>query len=137
EELVDEVAVGTVDFDEFEAGFEAAASALGESVGDACDAFGCESFGLNGFRGEALCRGGIDGTPAAIGDGDGSAVIAPGYGGGGFEASVRELRSGYGAVLAQESGDTREVLDVRILPDAEVGGADSALGDDGGGFGED
>jgi hypothetical protein len=43
---VDEVAVGSVDFDEFEASFEAAASTLCESVGDACDAFGCESFGL-------------------------------------------------------------------------------------------
>ncbi len=129
--------MGSVDFDEFEAGFEAAASALGEGVGDACDAFGRESFGLNGFRGEALGRGGIDGTPAAIGDGDGSSVIAPGSAGGGFEASVGKLGSGYGAVLAEEADYAREVFDVRVLPDAEVGGTDAALGDDGNGFGDD
>jgi len=44
---VDEVAVGSVDFDKFKASFEAAASALGESVGDASDASRSESFGLN------------------------------------------------------------------------------------------
>ena len=137
EELVDEVAMGSVDFDEFEASFDAAASALCESVGDACDAFECESFGLNGFRGEALGRGGIDGPPAAIGDGDRIAVIAPGSAGGGFEASVGELGSGYGTVLAEKADDTREGLDVCVLPDAEVGGTDAALGDDSGGFGED
>jgi hypothetical protein len=50
---------------------------------------------------------------------------------------VGELGSGYGAVLADETDYTREVLDVRVLPDAEVGGTDAAFGDDGGGFGED
>ena len=39
--------------------------------------------------------------------------------------------------LAEKADDTREVLDVRVLPDAEVGGTDAAFGDDGGGFGED
>lgn len=33
--------------------------------------------------------------------------------------------------LAEKADDTREVLDVRVLPDAEVGGTDAALGDDG------
>ena len=75
---------------------------------------------------------------AAIGDGDnGSTLIAPRNGGGGFEASVGELGSGYGTVLAKEANYTRKVLDMRVLPDAEVGGTDAALGDDGGSFGED
>jgi len=137
EELMDEVAVGSVNFDKFEAGFEAAASALGESLGDSRDAFGCEGFGLNGFRSEALCRGRIDGTPAAIGNGDGSALVAPGNGSGGFEARVGELGSGHGAVLAEEADGTGEVLDVSVFPDAEVGRTDAAVGEDGGGFGED
>ena len=64
-------------------------------------------------------------------------MIAPGSAGGGFEASVGELGSGYGAVLAQEADYTREVLDVCVLPDAEIGGTDATLGDDGRGFGED
>jgi hypothetical protein len=137
EELVNEVAVGSVDFDEFKASFEGAASALGESMGDASDAFGSESIGLNGFRREALCGRGIDGTPAAFGGGNWSAVIAPRDAGGGFEPSVGELSCGYGTVLAEEAHYTSEVLDVRVLPDAEVGRTDAALGDDGGSFGED
>jgi hypothetical protein len=48
-----------------------------------------------------------------------------------------KLGSGYGAVLAEEADYAREVLNVCVLPDAEVGGADAALGDDCGGFGED
>ena len=74
---MDEVAVSSVDFNEFEAGFEGAASALGESMGDARNAFGCEGFGLNGLRGEALGRGGIDGTPASLGNRDGPPLIVP------------------------------------------------------------
>jgi hypothetical protein len=45
EKLVDEIAVGSVDFDKFEAGFEGAASGFGESVGDASDAFGVRASG--------------------------------------------------------------------------------------------
>ena len=84
---MDEVAVGSVDFDEFKASFEAAASALGESVGDASDAFGSESFGMNGLRSEPLCCRRIDRTPAALGDGNGTALIEPRDGSGGFESS--------------------------------------------------
>jgi len=134
---MDDIAVGSVDFDKFEASFEGAARALGESVGDASDAFGSESFGLNGFRGEALCRRGIDGTPAALGYGNGSAVIAPRDASGGFESSVGELSSGYRTVLAEEAHYPSEVLDVLILPNAEVGGTDATLGDYGVGFGKD
>ena len=71
------------------------------------------------------------------GDGDRSAVIAPRDASGGFESSVGELSSGYGTVLAEETHDTSEVLDVLILPDAEVGGTDAALGDYGSRLGED
>ncbi len=106
-------------------------------MGDASDAFGSESFGLSGFRGETLGRGGIDGTPAALGDGDWSAVIAPRDASGGFKSSVGELSSGYRTVLAEETHYPSEVLDVRVLPDAEVGGTDATLGDYGVGFGED
>jgi hypothetical protein len=49
---------------------------------------------------------------------------------------VGELSSGYGTVLAEETHYPSEVLDVRVLPDAEVGRTDASLGDDGGGFGE-
>jgi hypothetical protein len=47
------------------------------------------------------------------------------------------LSSRYGTVLAEETHYTSEVLDVRVLPNAEVGRTDAALGDDCGGFGED
>jgi hypothetical protein len=50
---------------------------------------------------------------------------------------VGKLSSGYRTVLSEETNHTRKVLDVRVLPDAEVGGTDAAFGDDGGGFGED
>ena len=54
--------------------------------------------------------------PAAIGDGDnGSALIATRNGGGGFEARLGELRSGYGTVLAKEANDRCNVLDMRVL----------------------
>ena len=75
EELVDEIAVGGVDFDEFEAGLEGAdrrpAAKAWTMRGDAFDG---ERFGLDGFRGEGLAGGGVDGTPAAFGDGHGRAV---------------------------------------------------------------
>jgi hypothetical protein len=50
---------------------------------------------------------------------------------------VGELSSGYRTVLAEETHYPSEVLDVRVLPDAEVGGTDATLGDYGVGFGED
>ena len=137
EKLVDQVAVGGVDFDQFEAGLEGAAGGFGKGVDDGGDAFGGERFGLDGFRGERLGGGGVDGTPAAFGDGHGRAVLAPGHGGGGLEAGVGELGSGDGAVVAKKADDAREVLDVRVLPDAEVGGTDAAFGEHGVGFGED
>src|ERR1039457_7386214 len=96
-------------------GVQTCALPICESVGDASDAFGCESFGLNGFRREALCRGGKDGTPAAIGDGDnGGAMIAPRNGRGGFEASVGEMGSRHGTVLAKDANYTRPVLALRV-----------------------
>ena len=133
---MDQVAVGRVNFDQFKAGFEAAASCFGKGVGDARDAFDGERFGLDGFRGEALGGGGIDGPPAAFGDGHGTAVFGPGNVGGGFEAGVGELGSGNGAVPAEEADNAREVLDVRVFPDSEVGGTDASFRYHGVGFGE-
>jgi hypothetical protein len=127
EELVDEVAVGCVDFYEFETSFESAASAFGESMSDASDAFESESFGLNGFRGETLGRGGIDRTPAALSDGDWSAVIAPRDPSGGFESCVGELSSSHRTVLAEETHYACKILYMGVLPDTEVGGTDATL----------
>jgi hypothetical protein len=39
-------------------------------------------------------------------------------------------------VVAEEVDDAREVLDVLVLPDAEVGWTDAPFGQDGDGFGE-
>ncbi len=61
--------------------------------------------------------------------GTGSPVLAPGNVGGGFESGVGELGSGNGSVLAEEADDAREVLDVRVFPDAEVGGTDASFGE--------
>jgi hypothetical protein len=79
----------------------------------------------------------MDGMPAALGDGDWSAVIAARDASGGFKSCVGELSSSHGTVLAEEAHYPSEILDVCVLPDAEVGGTDAALGDDGGSFGED
>jgi hypothetical protein len=79
----------------------------------------------------------MDGMPAALGDGDWSAVIAARDASGGFKSCVGELSSSHGTVLAEEAHYPSEVLDVCVLPDAEVRGADATLGDYGVGFGED
>jgi len=50
---------------------------------------------------------------------------------------MRELGSGDGSLLVEEADDAREVLDVLIFPDAEIGGADAAFGYDSDGFSED
>ncbi len=136
EELVNEIAVGGVNFNELEASLEGAAGGHGVGEGDACDGLDSERFGLNGFRGEGFGGGGIDGTPAAFGDGDGVAVIAPGNIGGGFESGVGELGSGNGSMLADEVDSSGEVLDVLVFPDSEVAGTDAAFGENGSGFGE-
>ena len=49
---------------------------------------------------------------------------------------MSELGSSHSTVLAEEANDAREVLHMRVLPDAQVGRTDAALGDDRGGFRE-
>ena len=49
---------------------------------------------------------------------------------------MRELRSPHRALCADEPADAREILDVLILPDAEVLHADPALGQHGVRLGE-
>ena len=134
---MDEIAVGGVNFDEFEAGLEGFDGGHGLGVGPkAGNGVAGECFGLNGFRGEGSGGGRIDGPPSAFGDRDGVAVIAPGNIGGGFETGVGELGSGDGSVLAEEANDLGEFLDVVVFPDSEVIGTDSAFRHYGCGFGE-
>ncbi len=47
-----------------------------------------------------------------------------------------ELGSGNGSVVANKADDARQILDVLVFPDAEVGGADASFGEHGVGFGE-
>ena len=75
--------------------------------------------------------------PTALGYGGWSAVIAPRDASGGFKSCVGELSSSHGTVLAEETHYPSEVLDVCVLPDAEVGGTDAALSDYGSRLGED
>ena len=129
--------MGAVNFDEFEAGLQAAASAFGERVCNLRDAFGRQRFGFQGFRRETLAGGGVDGAPAALCHGDRPALILPGRGRGRFEARVRQLSSGHAALLANESDDARQIFDMRVFPDAEVARTDASLGEHSDGFGED
>ena len=64
-------------------------------------------------------------------------MIAPRDASGGFKSSVGELSSGYSTMLPEEADYACKILDVRVLPDAEVGGTDATLGDYSVGFGED
>ena len=137
EELVHQVAVGSVNFNQLEACFESTPGSVGESLGDAGDAFDGKCFRLNGFRGEAFGCGGVDGAPATLVNGNRLTGVTPRDIGGSLEAGMGELNSGNGSVLPEEANHPSEVFDVRVFPDSEVGGTDPSFRGDRGGFGKD
>jgi len=135
EELVEEVTVGGVNFDEVEA-CGAGAVGGGNEVGDDLVHAGAVECGGDGVGIVEANGGGSDGLPAAFGGGDG-AIGLPWNGHAGFAAGVGELGAGVGAVLVQEGGDALELGSVLVLPDAEIAGSDAAFRADGVGLGDD
>jgi len=135
EELVEEIAVGGVDFDEVEAGGEGAVGGGGEVGDDLVHAGAVEG----GGRGVGVVEGdggGSDGLPAAFG-GRNDAGFLPWDGHAGFASGVGELGAGVGAMVVEEGGDAAELGDVVVFPDAEVAEGDAGFGADGAGFGDD
>ena len=116
EELVEEIAVGGVDFDKVEAGGAGAVGGGYEVGGDLVEAGAVEGGGEGVFVVEAYGGGGY-GLPAAFGGWD-EAVLFPGDGHAGFAAGVGQLGAGVGSVLVQEGGDALEGGNVLVLPDA-------------------
>ncbi len=135
EKLVEEIAMGGVQFDEVEAGGEGAVSGGGE-VGDDLVHAGAVERGGDGVGVIEAEGGGGYGLPAAFRQWDAAGGF-PGNGHAGFASGVGELGAGVGSMLMEERGDALEFGDVLVLPDAEVAGSDAGFGADGVGFGED
>lgn len=135
EELVEEVAVGAVDFDEIEAGGEGTVGSCSEVGDDPVHAGAVEGGGCGVVLVERDGGGGY-GLPASFGGRD-EAGLLPGSGHGGFTSGVGELGAGIHAVFVEEGGDVTELGDVFVFPDSEVGGGDAGFGADGIGFGDD
>ena len=133
EELVNQVAVGGVDLDEVKAGGEGAMRGLGEGVDDGVDSGLIEGlrYCVAGGEGDGAGR---DGLPAAFLGRWSSRSPANGRRHAGFAAGVGELDSGTHALRVDEASDALQVGNVRVFPDAQVGGRDAAFRDDGGGL---
>jgi hypothetical protein len=128
-EGVEEVAVGTVDFDELESGGDGAAGGGDEQLDD----FGA-AVGGDFSRGEVVLGEG-GGADAERSPALGRAAF-PASIGAGFPSGVGELDSGDGTVGDDLVDDFGPGGDVVVRPDAGVVGGDSSLGRDGHGFGD-
>lgn len=125
EELVKEIAVGGVDFDEIEPGGQSTTSGGNEVGDDLVQTDAVEGGGDRiGFV-KADC-GGRYGLPSALGGEDGPCLF-PWWGHAGLASGVGELRTGVCAVLVEEGGDSLEFGDVLVLPDSEVGWSNAGL----------
>lgn len=134
EELVEEVAVGAVEFDAVEIGAVSAVGGSDPVTDHLVDPIEGEGFGGGGAFAEGDGGGG-DAGEGPIGEiaSDGG----PGAVGASFAAAVGELDAAVGAGAADGGGDGGESGDVVIGPDAEVFGGDDTIRADGGGFGDD
>ena len=128
EELVQEVAVCGVDFDQVEACGKGTVGGCYEVGDDLVHASAVEGGGEGVGLVEADGGGGY-GLPTAFGRGHGADWL-PGKGHAGFAAGVGQLGSCVGAVLVEEGGDAVELWDVLVFPDAEVAGGDAGFGAD-------
>jgi len=135
EELVEQVAVGSVYFDEVEFGGKGAMGG-GNEVGDDFLHAGAIEDGGDGVGLVEAHRGRSDWLPATFNGWD-CAGRLPRHGHAGFAAGVGELGASVGAVLVEEGGDALELGDVLVLPDAEVAGSDAGFRADGVGLGDD
>ena len=135
EEFVEEIAVGGVNFNEIESGFEGSGGGLAEGFNEGVDSGLIERAG-NGVGGGKRDGARRIGQPATVlrleeafaGEGDGHAA---------FSTGVGELDADACALGVGEGGDAGEGGDVFVLPDAEVANGDAAIGGDGGGFNHD
>lgn len=129
-EFVEEVAVCGVDFDEIEAGGMGAMRGLGEGANDGVDAGLIEGLRHRVFVGERDGAG-TDGLPTAF---VGMEQTLPRERGrhGGFAAGVGELNASAHSLRVDELSDARQVGNVFVAVDAEIGGCDAAFWDHGG-----
>ena len=135
QELVQQVAVRGVNLDGVEAGHLGAAGGLREVGGDAGNVVGCHG-ARGGERVAVRLVAGADDGPAATFLRNGAAS-APGGVGAGLASGVRELRADQAAVRVNEVRDAAQRDDVLVVPQAQVLGADAALGGHRDGLGED
>jgi len=113
EELVEEVAVGGVDFNHVKTGGEGALRGQGKSADDGVDAGLIQRLGDGIVRRERDGARG-DGLPSAFG-GRQQAIADERRSHGGFASGVGELNAGADTLSVDEIGDAREAGDVFVL----------------------
>ena len=134
EELVQQVAVRGVDLHSVEPRDLRAAGGGGKGAHHAAQFVGAH----HRRGGEEVVKAVLvrpDDLPAAQLGGH-RAFAAPGGVGARFAPGVRELHPNVSAVLVHEISDVTQRHDLAVVPQAQVLGADAALGRDGGGLGQ-
>lgn len=134
QELVNQVAVSGVNFDEVEAGLDAAAGAVGERLNELLDARGAHRDGRH-VRLERDRAGRLGNPAAAVNGSRAAAGVAAEQGaelgvGARLAPGVGELDRGGGSLRVDEVGHAAPCADLFIVPDAGVAGRDAALGHD-------
>ena len=134
QKLVNQVPVRGVYFDDVEAGLARARGGLLERAHDARDLRDVQR-----TRDRIVLRkrlgGRPDRLPAAVLWGHG-ALSGPGAPGAALAAGVRELHAGGAPCACTNRTIRRKRVDMRVLPDAEIFGADAPFGGDRGRLGE-
>ena len=133
EEFVDQVAVGTVDFNDLKTSGQRTAGCGGEGGDKVLHFWNGERVGNRVAFAEGDGAGG-DNLPAVGGSGWNGGAAIPGELATGFAAGMGELDGGNGALGLQKSRDAGEGGYLVVRPEAEVAVGDSPAGLDGSGL---
>src|ERR1700690_2068785 len=132
---MNQVAMGSVNFDDAEALFPGATGSGYKCSDDFSDPAGGERLRHWISIGKTQCAWGDDILPAAGAFGDRSLTI-PWPIGTRLASGMSQLHSGYAALFMNEANDPRERFNMIVLPDAEILRADTSVGKNGSCFGE-
>jgi hypothetical protein len=132
-EFVEQVAVGSVDFNDIETSDGCAPRSLCEGAGDVVDARLIEGPGLGvvGREGDGTWRYWL---PSTLSGRNGLFRTRKGRCHGGFASSVGKLDSGVDTLGVHEFDNPRESWQVLVFIDSKIAGGDATLGHDRGGL---